>query len=73
VRRPALLLAGTFDAITKRARVLVFPRLGHGVADASACARAVMKDFFARLERSDTRCVDSVKPPRFDLSFTPSR
>jgi pimeloyl-ACP methyl ester carboxylesterase len=76
---PALLLAGTFDAITpprwawqaaeglSRARVLEFPGLGHSVVPASDCAQAILVGFLDRPGGGyDTACLDSVTVPEFD-------
>lgn len=66
---PALLLAGGFDAVTPprwawaaanrltSARVVTFPGIGHGVADASPCAVRVMRSFLRHPAAPDTSCV----------------
>jgi pimeloyl-ACP methyl ester carboxylesterase len=75
---PALLLSGTFDAVTppewareaaeglSRGRLLEFPGLGHSVVQASDCARTIMLGFLDRPEGGyDTACLDQVTVPEF--------
>ncbi|TQF69287.1 alpha/beta hydrolase [Rhodococcus spelaei] len=74
---PALLMAGTFDAVTPpsqadeaattlpRSTVVRFPGLGHDVLGVSDCARTVMLDFLDHPDGYDSGCVGSVVVPTF--------
>ncbi|MFC9790446.1 alpha/beta hydrolase [Rhodococcus sp. NPDC127528] len=74
---PALLMAGTFDAVTPpsqadeaartltKSAVVRFPGLGHDVLGVSDCARTVMLNFLDHPDGYDTGCVDSVVVPTF--------
>jgi pimeloyl-ACP methyl ester carboxylesterase len=74
---PALLLAGTFDAVTppsqadeaartlSNARVERFPGIGHDVFRASECARSITASFLADPTHTDTSCLASVTVPTF--------
>jgi pimeloyl-ACP methyl ester carboxylesterase len=75
---PALLLTGTFDAVTppgwareaaeglSRAHLLEFPGLGHSVVLASGWAAGVVAGFLDRPEGGyDTACLEQVTVPEF--------
>jgi pimeloyl-ACP methyl ester carboxylesterase len=74
---PALLLAGTFDAVTppsqadeaartlSNARVERFPGIGHDVFRASECARSITASFLVDPTHIDTSCLPSVTVPTF--------
>lgn len=74
---PTLLLSGSFDAVTppstsviaaktlSHATVLTIPGAGHGVINASECAKEVFHSFLSNPQVPTFDCVKEVKPPVF--------
>ena len=74
---PALLLAGSFDAVTPtswarigartlpNSTLLQFPGIGHFVTLASPCAQRVFASFLATPSAPHTACVAKLRPPMF--------
>jgi pimeloyl-ACP methyl ester carboxylesterase len=74
---PALLLSGTFDAVTppRPARIAArtlpnstvanIPGVGHDPVGKSGCAARVLRSFLSTPTAPNTGCVARLKPPRF--------
>jgi pimeloyl-ACP methyl ester carboxylesterase len=75
---PALLLAGTLDAVTPpsqadlaaqglpNGRVVRIAGSGHDVISRSTCAQRILVDFLDDPTGYDSACAAAVKPPAFD-------
>lgn len=77
-RIPTLAITGSFDAQTgaqwgpyvartlSRSTVVTLPGVAHG-AYINACGASVIRSFFGHPRAPDTRCVASMRPPRFTI------